>query len=222
MTVNNASAGNITKQTKIAAVILAYDEEKLLTDCINHLKPYVDWILVLEGHSIDRTLDIALELADQVVIRPFSGSFADERNQAHLSLPPAFNWILMCDADERFNIEFLKDIKKIIGQNDVLCFRFPRINEDKTYLDKLVNKQDHQVRLYNRQQCRWIKNVHEVLALRTEPTKLVDQYSVKELSQYPILHLRRDSARRNNILKRWEILQKEQEKPKKRSFFHVF
>lgn len=213
-----STAAQSTSIIKVAAVILTYNEEHFIEDCLKHLEPYVDHILVIDGCSTDKTLDIANGLANQVICRPFSDSFAFERNEAHWRLPPEYNWILMCDADERFNIEFLKGIKQIITKNNVYCFRFPRINEDRTYLEKLINKQDHQVRLYNRSKCRWIRNVHEILALAISDLP-ADQYSVKELSQYPILHLKRPSSIRKEIQARWDNIEKQDSTTGKTPFF---
>ena len=195
--------------TRVGCVVLTLNEEIFIEDCVRHVKAYTDWLLVSDGGSTDATVDIARRIAGHVVIRPFSGSFAAERNIAQQHLPPHINWVLMVDADERFNLEFLKNIKGIIARNSVDCFRFPRVNTDKTYIQKLINKQDHQVRLYKRSECYWVRQVHEIL-WHERANKPADQYSVLELSQYPILHLKRVKDRRKAILDRWKRLEKEQ------------
>jgi glycosyltransferase involved in cell wall biosynthesis len=206
MIVNPASDGTTIK---VACVVLTFNEEIFIEDCLRHVKPYVDWLLVSDGGSTDATWEIARRIANQVIIRPFSGSFATERNVAQDRLPSQIMWILMVDADERFNIQFLKGMRQIIGQNNVDCFRFPRINKDKRYMNKLINKQDHQVRLYKRLECCWVRPVHEILWHKTAD-KRADQHSVLELSQYPILHLKRSKDERKAILARWKTLEKQQ------------
>jgi len=205
MIVNPASD---TINIKVACIVLTLNEEIFIEDCLRHVEPYVDWLLVSDGGSTDATVDIARRIAGHVLIRPFSGSFAEERNVAHEHVPPHINWVLQVDADERFNLEFLQKIRDIIAQNTVDCFRFPRVNTDKTYIRKLINKQDYQVRLYKRSECYWVRQVDEILWHRVG-NKPADQYSVLELSQYPILHLKRPKQRRKEILDRWKTLEKQ-------------
>jgi len=205
MIVNPASD---TISIKVACIVLTLNEEIFIEDCLRHVEPYVDWLLVSDGGSTDATVDIARRIAGHVLIRPFSGSFAEERNVAHEHVPPHINWVLQVDADERFNLEFLQKIRDIIAQNTVDCFRFPRVNTDKTYIRKLINKQDYQVRLYKRSECYWVRQVDEILWHRVG-NKPADQYSVLELSQYPILHLKRPKQRRKEILDRWKTLEKQ-------------
>jgi len=205
MIVNPASD---TISIKVACIVLTLNEEIFIEDCLRHVEPYVDWLLVSDGGSTDATVDIARRIAGHVLIRPFSGSFAEERNVAHEHVPPHINWVLQVDADERFNLEFLQKIRDIIAQNTVDCFRFPRVKTDKTYIRKLINKQDYQVRLYKRSECYWVRQVHEILWHRVG-NKPADQYSVLELSQYPILHLKRPKQRRKEILDRWKTLEKQ-------------
>lgn len=195
--------------TKIAAVILTLDEEEFIASCLKHLEPYVDWTLVLDGQSKDGTLEIAQGNADQVISRKFSGSFAQERNYAQDRIPLECNWILHCDADERFPKEFLENMRQIIKASGVHCFRFPRINRDQTYKKLLLNPQDHQVRLIDKRFCNWARPVHEIVWHKIA-NKPADQYSVRELSEYPITHLKREKSTRQRILQRWKTLEEQQ------------
>jgi len=197
-----ASAGD---STKVAGIVLTLNEAAFIKDCLLHLRPYVDWLLLVDGVSTDKTVDLARPLPDQIITTRFSGSFAEERNHAQNRLPTEYNWCLHCDADERFNEEFLQKMKQIIATNNVHCFRFRRINVDKTYLNLLLNPQDHQVRLIDRRFCYWVRRVHEIV-WHKEANKPADQHSVKELIDYPIIHLKRPKHTRKAILDRWKTL----------------
>jgi len=193
-------AGNIIEVT---ACVLTLNEENFIEDCLEHLKRYVNYILVLDGGSTDKTFDIARRHANAVIVRPFRGSFADERN--YLQEMAITNWCLHCDADERFHPQFLSRMKEIISTSNVHCFRFPRVNQDKTYLALLLNPKDHQVRLVDRRYCYWVRPVHEIVWSKIA-NKPADQYSVKELSDYPITHLKRPNHIRKAMLNRWKTL----------------
>lgn len=201
--VNPASDTNFIK---VSAVVLTLNEEAFIKDCLTHLQPHVDWLLVLDGGSTDKTIDIAKALANHVIVKPFSGSFAEERNYAQDRLPPECKWVLHCDADERFNGEFLRNMKQIIATSNVHCFRFPRINLDKTYMERLLNPKDHQVRLINRTYCYWVRQVHEIVWHKIAD-KPADQFLVKELADCPIIHLKRPKNARKQIMNRWKNLE---------------
>jgi len=200
--------GSITDylpQIKVAAIVLTLNEANFIKDCLLHLRPYVDWLLILDGGSTDETIDLARPIVNQIIVKKFSGSFATERNYAQDRLPPDHNWVLHCDADERFHPDFLSGIKKIISTTKVHCFRFPRVNQDKTYLALLLNAKDHQVRLLDRRYCYWVRPVHEIVWSKIA-NKPADQHSVKELSDHPIIHLKRPNHLRQAILNRWKTL----------------
>jgi len=189
---------------KVACVVLTLNEEPRIGECLKHLRPYVDYLLVLDGDSSDKTVEIATEHADLVEVRPFSGSFAEEKNYARTLVPKDCGWILWCDADERFDNGFLRNIKENLEdaeERHQACFRFPRIN-----LPDGKNWPDYQVRLIrNSRDIEWSGKVHEVPYYKPEdiPLDELDQeererkLGVSTAQGYPILHLpRREDERR--------------------------
>lgn len=167
----------------VSAIVLTKNEESRIADCLGLLKPYVDHILVLDGCSEDLTVEVARYYTDLIKVKPFSGSFAEERNYAQ-SLAPS-EWVLHVDADEIFNGVFLDKIKKIISNHKVDSFRFPRIN-----LPDKKDFPDYQVRLMKKDKVVWKRSLHEI-PYSTNDDKPIDQVSVVTLDQYPIIHLKR-------------------------------
>jgi len=189
---------------KVACIVLTRNEEPRIEGCLKHLRPYVDFLLVVDGESTDETVKIATEYADRVEVRPFSGSFAEEKNYARTLVPKDCGWILWCDADERFDGGFLREIKENLEDAEnhkQVCFRFPRIN-----LPDGKDWPDFQIRLMrNSRDIEWRGDVHEVAYLIPEdaPLDQLDQDErVKKLGVataygFPILHLpRREDERR--------------------------
>jgi glycosyltransferase involved in cell wall biosynthesis len=191
---------------EVTAIILTLNEADFIEDCINHLKPYVDLILVLDGCSQDGTQEKAVKLGAVVVQEPFRGSFAETRNYAQYLAPT--NWCLHVDADERFQQGFLKNMKTLILESNVKCFRFPRINLDRSY-KHVSDPKDHQVRLLDKRYGVWHRKVHEIVwnpALNKPLDQCGDAYV--KLLDYPIIHLVRPKIVRKTILERWKTLEK--------------
>ncbi|MCW4048546.1 MAG: glycosyltransferase [Candidatus Bathyarchaeota archaeon] len=189
----------------MAAIILTKNEEPRIEECLKHLRPYVDYLLVLDGESTDDTVRIAREYADHVETRPLSGSFAEEKNYARTLVPKDCGWILWCDADERFDNGFLRNIKRNLEfaeENQQVCFRFPRVN-----LPDGKDWPDFQVRLIrNSRDIEWRGRVHEVPYFKPENIPLDEldkdererKLGVCTADGCSILHLpRREDERRS-------------------------
>jgi glycosyltransferase involved in cell wall biosynthesis len=198
------------KLPAVTACILALNESLLIEECLLHLRPHVDFLLVLDGLSSDDTAEKAGKIADGVFEHKFSGSIATERNYIQ-NLAPS-DWVLHCDADERFNEVFLRNIRQIIFDSKVKCFRFKRNNLDRDY--PLHDADDAQVRLLDKRVSVWSRNVHEVL-WSLEFNKPLDQCGdafVKYVPEYPITHLRRLKGDRERILMRWKQISTQESK----------
>lgn len=87
----------------ISACFITKNEEKWLGDCLEHLRGFVDEVVVLDTGSTDRTIEIAKGLGARVFEASWPGSFSAARN---MSLQYARHpWILRIDPDERISIE---------------------------------------------------------------------------------------------------------------------
>ena len=117
---------NELKKMKIAALILTYNEEKNIKECINSLK-FTDNIYVVDSFSTDKTITISEKLGVTVLQRRFD-TYADQRNFAFKKIPNDYEWILMFDADERITsdleIEILNELKDC--NEEITSFRLRR------------------------------------------------------------------------------------------------
>ena len=92
---------------KISACLIAKDEEKMLTECLESIKNVVDEIILVDTGSQDSTVSIALKYGCRVISSPWRGDFSQARNVA-ISMAK-YPYILSIDADERLiNPELLK------------------------------------------------------------------------------------------------------------------
>jgi hypothetical protein len=113
------SAGRSTRP-KIACVMQLHNEAFHLEGCLSHLAAYVDGIVVLDDASVDNTLDILQRESTVVdcIRKPAQQPHVwNELENKQLLLKRAqqlgFDWVLCCDADERYEIAFLKRLQQI-------------------------------------------------------------------------------------------------------------
>lgn len=202
----------------VAAIVLTLNEKPRIEECLKHLKPHVDFLLVLDGGSTDGTIEIGKQYTDRIEVKPFSNSFGEERNHAQSLLPFWCEWALHADVDEIFPEEFLKRMKEIIAKSDAVSFRFPRISlvteEEARNLPKsrLTNTPyglakdypDRQVRLVKVTEVEWKGKTHEVpySILKDKPIVEVSCITFGEDPKYPtytIIHL----PRRTDEVRPW-------------------
>jgi glycosyltransferase involved in cell wall biosynthesis len=93
----------------VAAIVLTYNEEKNLPDCLASLAGWVQQVFVVDSGSTDRTVAIATQAAATVVEHPFE-HYGAQRNWAIDHLPIETPWILHIDADERITPELRASI----------------------------------------------------------------------------------------------------------------
>jgi len=179
---------------KVACIVLTLNEEPRIEHCLLRLRKYLDYILVFDDGSTDRTVEIASKYADKVIEGQKFEGFDKKKNYAWSMLPDGFDWVLFSDVDEVWDPVFLQEMKEIIKENDVQSFKFPRIN-----LPDGKNYPDYQTRLLrNDGDIIWMGKVHEV-PWSVSKEKPIDQVSVSILMNYPIVHL----SRRTDIKRPW-------------------
>jgi len=91
---------------KISAVIITKNEEKMIEDCLKSLT-WVDEIVVIDGGSKDRTVEIAKKYKARI-IEHVTDNYSDQRNYG---LKEALgSWVFYIDADERVAPELRDEV----------------------------------------------------------------------------------------------------------------
>lgn len=107
----------IEKQmTKVAVVILTYNEELNIAQALGSIKGWADEVFVLDSFSTDRTVDIASEYECSIVQNKFE-NYAKQRNFALDQLAIASEWILFMDADEWLPDILKEEITRVINSS---------------------------------------------------------------------------------------------------------
>ena len=98
----------------ISIVIIAKNEESNIKDCLESVR-WAREIIIVDGFSSDRTIEIAKRYTDQIYFREMDIE-GRHRNFAYSQATQA--WILSLDADERVSPELAQEIGEVVKQND--------------------------------------------------------------------------------------------------------
>ncbi len=141
-----------TSAVQISGVIITYNEEWHIAECIRSMQPIVDEVLVVDSFSTDRTVEIAESLGARVLKHPFKGHI-QQKNYAMQQA--AYDYILSLDADERVSETMLASIASVKKHWQADGYRFNRLNN---YCGKWLKHSwypDAKVRLWNRTKGEW-------------------------------------------------------------------
>ncbi len=115
------SAGRSTP-AKIACVMQLHNEAEHLPGCLAHLRDYIDGFIALDDGSTDATLALLHsepKMAQCLVNPPQQPHNWNERDNKKRLLQCArahgFDWVICCDADERYETAFLQKMHSIAG-----------------------------------------------------------------------------------------------------------
>lgn len=96
----------------VSVVILTFNEEKNIRDCIESILDLTDEIFVVDSGSTDKTLEILSHYSVKIVHNPFN-NYSQQRNWALQTIDFKTDWILNLDADHRASEELKDEIEKL-------------------------------------------------------------------------------------------------------------
>jgi len=142
--------------SKVTAVIIAKNEEKMIADCLDSVR-FCDEIVVVDTGSTDNTVKLAKEKNAKVFHFAMT-NYADVRNKGKEHAKN--DWIFYIDADERATKELAEHIKKIIHNTSFSAFKIKRKNfyfggHEWPYIEKLE-------RVFKKDKLKkWVGPLHE-------------------------------------------------------------
>ena len=147
---------------KLSVVLATFNEEKNLGRCLDSVKDMAWEIVIVDGTSKDRTVEIAREYGAKVTVTTNPPIFHINKQKAIDKA--SGDWILQLDADEVVSSELAAEIRDIMSQNgETNGYWLPRKN---FFLGRFLMKggqyPDYTVRLYRNGKGRLPqKDVHE-------------------------------------------------------------
>lgn len=145
----------------LSVVLATFNEEENIKRCLESVKEIADEIVVVDGTSTDKTVEIAKSFGAKIIVKDNPPNF-------HINKQIAIDksskeWILQIDADEVVSKELAGEIKKAIKDDTVNGYWMPRKNY---FLGRFLMKggqyPDYTVRLYKKGKGKLPqKDVHE-------------------------------------------------------------
>jgi glycosyltransferase involved in cell wall biosynthesis len=99
----------------LSVIILTFNDENLIEDCLNSLESLSDDIHVVDSGSTDQTLQILSRYQVRIHSHPFE-NYAAQRNWAQDNLPVRYEWVLHLDSDERVSSELVQELQQFFSQ----------------------------------------------------------------------------------------------------------
>jgi len=149
---------------RLSVTVITLDEAHRLRRCLESVA-WADELVVVDAESRDKTVQVAREFTDRVIVRPWAG-FADQKNFALAQA--AGRWVLSLDADEEAAPELRDEIMALVagaGSHDAYAVRRRNV-----FLDRWIRHgglyPDWQVRLFRRGRARFADRlVHESVSV---------------------------------------------------------
>lgn len=139
----------------LAIVMITYNEEFHIGDCIDNIRDIADEIFVLDSLSSDKTVEIALSKGATVLQRPFT-NFGDQWNFALKAFPIESKYTMKIDPDERLSDELKKNIIEEINKGEFYSFSLYR---RLWFMARPINVKQKILRVWKTGSCHFCDNI---------------------------------------------------------------
>jgi glycosyltransferase involved in cell wall biosynthesis len=162
----------------ISVSIIARDEERRLSKCLESVRFSDDVVVVVDSRSTDRTAEIAREYGCRVYIEDWRGSGPQKQS----AIDKCRNqWVLLLDADERLSPGSEEAVLRAVQNPSVDAYMLNR----KAYIAKRWIKHsdwwpDWLIRLFKKERCRVDGIYHPKIMVSGNSARLhaeIDHYS---------------------------------------------
>lgn len=134
---------------KLSVVLATFNEERNISNCLKSVEHLADEIIIIDGGSTDKTVEIARSLGAKVIVTNNPPIFHINKQKA---LEVANNqWILQLDADEIVSPKLAEEIKQLIRMNDEEIEKYQQnLSQRKLFLrhQNLVEERDGHIGSY--------------------------------------------------------------------------
>ena len=174
----------------LTAVIPTKNCESDIARCLESIK-WADEIVIIDGFSTDKTLDICRKYTDKIIQHKHQGEYygigEEERNIGTDN--SGCDWILQLDSDEVVTQELRKDIEKILNneKEPYQAYKFRRMNFFLGHFMRWGGWYHYSLHFFKRGKARYEGNIHEALIVDGEIGKIeggAEHYPFKSIDQF--------------------------------------
>ena len=178
----------MSKYKSLSVVISTFNSEEKIEDCLKSAT-FASEIIIVDGTSSDKTLDIAKKYTSKIFVRPNYPMLNINKNFGFSKATN--NWIFCLDADERITPELQKEIKSEIRnpKSETNGYYIPRKNIIfGKWMEHTGWYPDPQLRLFKKGKGKFPKeHVHEMVKVEGEVGELNEHilhYNYDSISQF--------------------------------------
>ncbi len=102
--------------SRLTVALATFNEEANIRKCLESVKDIADEIVIVDGTSKDKTVEIAEEFNARITVRENPPMFHINKQKA-IEMATG-DWVLQLDADEYLSKELAAEIKKVIAMDD--------------------------------------------------------------------------------------------------------
>jgi glycosyltransferase involved in cell wall biosynthesis len=173
--------------TLLSVIVITKNEEGNIGGCLESVK-WASEVVVVDGGSTDKTVEMATALGAKVFVRPWEG-YGAAKNFALTQC--SGQWILWLDADERVTKDLAEEIQALVHQGDS-AFAGYNVSRKAFFLGRWIKHcgwyPGYVVRLFRRQAGKFTEEkVHERLEVSGRIGRLQSHllhYTDPSLSHY--------------------------------------
>ena len=152
----------------LSVALAVYNEEANLGECLDSIKSLASEIIIVDGGSSDKTVDIAGSYGANVMFEENRANF--HINKQHAIDACANEWILQLDADERVSSMLLEEIKGVITGDPKIAADAYYLKRRNYFLGRWMNKggmyPDPVIRLFRKGRAHLPQaSVHEIMTV---------------------------------------------------------
>lgn len=114
----------MNKKQTLSVVLATFNEEKNLASCLDSVKDIADEIIIVDGTSTDKTIEIAKKYGAKIKITTNKPNFHINKQMA-IDMATK-DWILQLDADEHISPELKDEILGILDEENRKLSEKPR------------------------------------------------------------------------------------------------
>lgn len=153
---------------KLSVALATHNEQDNLGDCLDSIKDLASEIVIVDGESSDKTVEIAKSYGAKVMVEENRANF--HINKQHAIDACEGDWILQLDADERVSSMLLQEIKQVIEGDQHLAADAYYLKRRNYFLGRWMNKggmyPDPVIRFFRKGKAKLPQaSVHELMSV---------------------------------------------------------